>query len=147
MGGMRTYRLAAHAVYECHKHFVFITKYRKPVLKGEIALAMCDITRQVWKIASTNGLFREGLQTTCPFGAPPRMKMAVARRERAGGNAARDPSVRHSARGSAIGSRSRGSAVGLDPVLQTDPRRFVGTTLCRTRKREGRMAVSDGPPA
>ena len=44
---MRSYRRAAHAVYECHYHFVFITKYRKPVLKGEIALAMRDFTRQV----------------------------------------------------------------------------------------------------
>ena len=44
---MRSYRRAAHAVYECHYHFVFITKYRKPVLKGEIALAMRDVTRQV----------------------------------------------------------------------------------------------------
>lgn len=44
---MRSYRRAAHAVYECHYHFVFITKYRKPVLKGEIALALRDVTRQV----------------------------------------------------------------------------------------------------
>jgi putative transposase len=44
---MRSYRRAAHAVYECHYHFVFITRYRKPVLKGEIALAMRDLTRQV----------------------------------------------------------------------------------------------------
>ena len=42
---MRSYRRAAHAVYECHYHFVFITKYRKPVLKGEIALAMRDVDR------------------------------------------------------------------------------------------------------
>jgi len=44
---MRTYRRAAHAVYELHYHFVFTTKYRKPVLKGEIAVAVRDLTRQV----------------------------------------------------------------------------------------------------
>ena len=44
---MRTYRRAAHAVYELHYHFVFTTKYRKPVLRGEIAVAVRDITRQV----------------------------------------------------------------------------------------------------
>ena len=44
---MRTYRRAAHAVYELHYHFVFTTKYRKPVLTGEIGLAVRDITRQV----------------------------------------------------------------------------------------------------
>jgi putative transposase len=44
---MRTYRRAAHAVCELHYHFVFTTKYRKPVLKGEIAVAVRDLTRQV----------------------------------------------------------------------------------------------------
>ena len=34
---MRTYRRAAHTVYELHYPFVFTTKYRKPVLRGEIA--------------------------------------------------------------------------------------------------------------
>jgi putative transposase len=45
--GGRSYRGAVHRVYECHYHFVFITRYRKPVLKGEIALATRDIARQV----------------------------------------------------------------------------------------------------
>ena len=47
MGEMRSYRRAAHAVYELHYHFVFTTKYRKPVLKGEIAVAVRDVTRQI----------------------------------------------------------------------------------------------------
>ena len=46
---MRSYCRAADAVCVCHYHFVFITKYRKPVLKGEIALAVRDITRQCEK--------------------------------------------------------------------------------------------------
>ena len=44
---MRTYRRAAHSVYELHYHFVFTTKYRKPVLRGEIALEVRDLIRQI----------------------------------------------------------------------------------------------------
>ena len=47
MVGMRTYRRAAHTVYELHYHFVFTTKYRKPVLRGEIALEVRDLIRQI----------------------------------------------------------------------------------------------------
>ena len=47
MAGMRTYRRAAHTVYELHYHFVFTTKYRKPVLRGEIATALRDLLRQI----------------------------------------------------------------------------------------------------
>ena len=47
MAGMRTYRRAAHTVYELHYHFVFTTKYRKPVLRGEIAREVRDLIRQI----------------------------------------------------------------------------------------------------
>jgi putative transposase len=44
---MRTYRRAAHTVYELHYHFVFTTKYRTPVLRGEIAVEVRDLIRQI----------------------------------------------------------------------------------------------------
>jgi putative transposase len=44
---MRTYRRAAHTVYELHYHFVFSTKYRKPVLKGEIATDVRALIREI----------------------------------------------------------------------------------------------------
>ena len=44
---MRTYRRAAHAVYELHYHFVFTTKYRKPVLRGDLAVEVRDLIRQI----------------------------------------------------------------------------------------------------
>ena len=48
---MRHYRRSSHTIYELHYHFVFITKYRKPVLTGEIGLEMrrltCDICRSL----------------------------------------------------------------------------------------------------
>ena len=47
MAGMRTYRRAAHTVYELHYHFVFTTKYRKPVLRGEIATTVRDLIRPI----------------------------------------------------------------------------------------------------
>lgn len=47
MGGMERYRRATHTVYELHYHFVFITKYRKPVLRGEVALEVREMIRQI----------------------------------------------------------------------------------------------------
>ena len=47
MVAMRTYRRAAHTVYELHYHFVFSTKYRKPVLRGEVATELRDLIRLI----------------------------------------------------------------------------------------------------
>ena len=41
------YRRAAHTVYAFHYHFVFITKYRKPVLRGEIGTEVRDLIREI----------------------------------------------------------------------------------------------------
>lgn len=43
------YRKGSHTVYQCHYHFVFIPKYRKPILRGEVALALRDLVREVCK--------------------------------------------------------------------------------------------------
>ena len=40
---MRELRRAAHTVYGLHYHFVFTTKYRKPVLVGEIGHSVRDL--------------------------------------------------------------------------------------------------------
>ncbi len=44
---MRDYRRAAHTVYNLHYHFVFTTKYRKPVLGGEVAQEVRDLVREI----------------------------------------------------------------------------------------------------
>ena len=44
---MREYRRAAHTVYALHYHFVFITKYRKPVLRGDIGTDVRDLIREI----------------------------------------------------------------------------------------------------
>src|SRR5215469_12099611 len=44
---MSEYRRAAHTVYALHYHFVFITKYRKPVLRGEVGTELRDLIREI----------------------------------------------------------------------------------------------------
>ena len=44
---MATYRKSAHTVYLNQYHFVFITKFRKPVLKGEVAARLRELVREI----------------------------------------------------------------------------------------------------
>ena len=46
---MTAYRKGSHTVYQCHYHFVFIPKYRKPVLRGEIGAGVREIVREICK--------------------------------------------------------------------------------------------------
>ena len=46
---MAQYRPGSHTVYQCHYHFVFIPKYRKPVLRGEVGVAIRDLVREICK--------------------------------------------------------------------------------------------------
>ena len=43
------YRHGSHTVYQCHYHFVFVPKYRKPVLRGEVGVYLRDLIREVCK--------------------------------------------------------------------------------------------------
>ena len=45
--GVRTYRKSSHTVYLLHYHFVFTTKYRKPVLRGDVALRVRALIREI----------------------------------------------------------------------------------------------------
>ncbi len=40
------YRKTSHAIYDLKYHLVWITKYRKPVLRGEIAVRLRELIRQ-----------------------------------------------------------------------------------------------------
>jgi putative transposase len=40
------YRKTAHSIYDLKYHVVWITKYRKPVLRGEIAIRLRELIRQ-----------------------------------------------------------------------------------------------------
>ena len=46
---MAEYRKSAHTLYCLHYHFVFIPKYRKPVLRGDVALRARDLIREICK--------------------------------------------------------------------------------------------------
>ena len=41
-----SYRKTSHAVYDLKYHLVWITKYRKPILRGEIAARLRELVRQ-----------------------------------------------------------------------------------------------------
>jgi putative transposase len=42
-----SYRKTAHSVYDIKYHVVWITKYRKKVLKGQVGLRLRDLVRQI----------------------------------------------------------------------------------------------------
>ena len=44
---MSEYRRSSHAVFRLRYHFVFITKYRKPVLRGDIAVEVRGLIREI----------------------------------------------------------------------------------------------------
>ena len=44
---MRHYRLGAHTKSDLKVHLVFVPKYRKPVLTGEVAIRVRDLLRQI----------------------------------------------------------------------------------------------------
>ena len=41
-----SYRKTSHSVYDLKYHIVWITKYRKPVLRGEVAQRLRELVRQ-----------------------------------------------------------------------------------------------------
>jgi putative transposase len=49
---MDDYHHGAHSVFSIHLHLVWITKYRKPVLMGDIALKTRDILREICRSES-----------------------------------------------------------------------------------------------
>ncbi|HXH18021.1 MAG TPA: IS200/IS605 family transposase [Chitinophagales bacterium] len=46
---MQNYRKTSHSVYDIKYHIVWITKYRKPVLVGELAQRVRELVRQICK--------------------------------------------------------------------------------------------------
>jgi putative transposase len=44
---MEHYRKSSHTVYDIKYHLVWITKYRKPVLQGEIAIRARELIREI----------------------------------------------------------------------------------------------------
>ena len=47
---MEHYRKGSHSVYDLKVHLVWITKYRKPVLFGDVAVRVRDLIREICKV-------------------------------------------------------------------------------------------------
>ena len=46
---MENYRKTSHSIYDLKYHLVWITKYRKPVLGGELAKRVREVIREICK--------------------------------------------------------------------------------------------------
>jgi len=44
---VKGYRTGSHTVYQLHYHFVFIPKYRKPVLRGDVGMRLRELIRLI----------------------------------------------------------------------------------------------------
>jgi putative transposase len=44
---MKNYRKTSHSVYDLNVHLVWVTKYRKPVLFGNVATRVRDLIREI----------------------------------------------------------------------------------------------------
>ena len=44
---MQHYRKGSHTVFDLKYHIVWITKYRKPVMKGDVAVRVRDLIREI----------------------------------------------------------------------------------------------------
>ena len=44
---MKRYQLGAHTEHDLKAHFVWVPKYRKKVLTGQVALRVRDLIRQI----------------------------------------------------------------------------------------------------
>ena len=81
---MREYRRASQTMYACHYHFVFIPKYRKPVLRSDVGVELRDLIREICRsedIEILQGHIRPDhvhLLLSCPpHLAPSRVMQAV----------------------------------------------------------------------
>ena len=41
------YRHGSHTVFQIHLHLVWVTKYRKPILRGEVGIRVRELIRQI----------------------------------------------------------------------------------------------------
>ena len=48
---MSEYRKTSHTVHRFRNHFVFTTKYRKPVLRGDVGIRLRELIREICRSA------------------------------------------------------------------------------------------------
>ena len=78
------YRKGAHTVYRLHYHFVFVPKYRKPVLRDAVGRRVRELVRQICQahdIAIVKGHIRPDhvhlLLSVAPKMAPSRVMQVI----------------------------------------------------------------------
>jgi putative transposase len=71
---MPDYRRGAHTVFEIHLHLVWITKYRRLALSGEVATRVRDLIRDICAEHEVKIMKGTWLRTmcTCSFRSPRR---------------------------------------------------------------------------
>ena len=118
---MEGYHRTAHTVHQLHYHFVFSTKYRKPALRGDIAIEVRDLIREICR-ANDIEILRGHVR-------PDHVHFA-ARGTAALGSEPRDAGDQ----GEDLASSPDGSAKAARGVLGTAP---VGAGLFRRDQRAG----------
>ena len=66
---MENYRKSAHCTYDIKYHIVWITKYRKPVLMGKIAIRTRELIRKICQANDVEILAGEGSHTSTGISA------------------------------------------------------------------------------
>ena len=142
---MREYRRAAHTVYALHYHFVFIPKYRKPVLRGDVGVELRDLIREICRSADIEilqGHIRPDhvhlLLSVPPHLAPSRVMQAIK-----GKIVAPSPPRSSKAAGGVLGSAPVGARLLRRDQRQCDRRddcRVYSAARCRA---PGRRPLSD----
>src|SRR3954452_9261054 len=67
---MPEYRRGAHTIFEIHLHLVWITKYRRPALTGDVAVRVRDLVREICgatRSEDNGGARSEGSCAFVPF--------------------------------------------------------------------------------
>jgi putative transposase len=65
VGAVRHDRRAAQTVYEWHDHLVVTTTYRKPVGRGEVAVGVGELIREICRTLDMEILVGHAGRTTC----------------------------------------------------------------------------------
>ena len=72
---MEYYRKGSHSVYDLKVHIVWITKYRKPVLFGDVAVRLRDLIREICRTMEVDILkghvSKDRLSSVARFSASP----------------------------------------------------------------------------
>ena len=44
---MQNYKQGSHTIWDCKYHLVWVTKYRYPILGGDVGIRCCELFREI----------------------------------------------------------------------------------------------------